>query len=391
MTPPVRVRYALDLMTITASGRRPRDSRTPCAARSAARCSASSSRRPAVLAAASLALGAGLFPTAAFGQSDPSPAPPAQSPAPDAPRPADRAATPSGDVAPDHAATPDTTDPHLPPGTAAFDAGTTRWTVQIEPLAWWVSPSGDVRLPARSGTGGPSGGGFADSGDKVDFASLNLDTPRLSPTGELHVSGGRWRFTFSGGSFSLERDDTPSEDAFRIGSVNVAAGDPLNVDFTFTTAELSVGYCVWGRDFFNDSLESGRPGDRVTPFEARVYVLGGVRGYETDLSVRNLASGEEADFDGFFAEPILGTRIELEINEVFTVDAQVSVGYYGDSDKSSASLDIAAGFMYYPHPNVGIQIGWRQVAYNLTDGEGLDEFEYTGRVAGLYAGFVVRF
>ena len=50
-----------------------------------------------------------------------------------------------------------------------------------------------------------------------------------------------------------------------------------------------------------------------------------------------------------------------------------------------------ADAQWRPHPNVGVQIGWRQVAYWLNDGEGEDEFEYNGRMAGIQGGLVIRF
>ena len=310
----------------------------------------------------------------------------AQSTTPDQPAPAANPSTPvestpaSPAPAADSAAT--TTD-------SFFDPRHTAWTVQIEPFVWFVAPSGDLRLPARSGTGGSTGGGFADSGDEVELASLNLDTPRLSPAGEMHISADRFRFTFSGAAYSISRDGTPADEAFRIGAVEVAVGEPLDVDFDFATYEVSLGYCVWAHDFFNDTNGARRA--NATPLVLRTYALGGVRMYDTDISVTNAATGSSAGSDEFFIEPIVGGRAELEINEVFSIDLQISAGYFSDSDKSSLSFDVAAGFVYRPIPNLGIQIGWRQIAFDLTDGEGLDEFEYSGRLAGLYTGITLRF
>lgn len=270
-----------------------------------------------------------------------------------------------------------------------FDPRKTAWTVQVEPFMWYASPSGDLRLPARSGTGGANGGGFPNSGNKVDIADLNLDTPRFSPAGEIHFSADRFRFTFSGAAYSLDRDETPADESFRIGSVEVAPGDPLDINFDFSTYEVSLGYCVWARDFMSHTDGSRR--ENATPLVLRTYVLGGVRMYDTDISVTNIASSDSANADHFFIEPMLGARAEIEIHEVFSIDLQLSGGYYSDSDQSSTSIDVAVGFTYRPHPNVGIQIGWRQIAYDLTDGDGLDEFEYSGRMAGLFTGLTLRF
>lgn len=254
---------------------------------------------------------------------------------------------------------------------------------------WYVSPSGDLKLPARSGTGGQTAGGFSDSGNDVDIANLNLDTPRASPAGELHVSADRWRFSLSGASFDLHREQTPADDAFRIGASTVSVGDALDVNMEFTTVEFSVGYCVWGTDF-GDAGDSGDSAFR-TPLVLRTYVLAGARLYRTEFEVRNLDTGTSADADEFFFEPIVGGRAELEVNEVFSLDLQLSGGYFADSDQSVGSFDIIVGFMYAPTPHASVQIGWRQLAFDLSDGEDVDEFEFAGRLAGLYAGLTLRF
>jgi hypothetical protein len=282
-----------------------------------------------------------------------------------------------------------TIDPAAPQSSGLADPRHTSWVVEIDPRFWYLSPSGDLRLPARSGTGGPTGGGFPNSGDKVDISTLNLDSPQFEPAGEMHISADRFRFTFSGGTYSIHRDQTTAESAFRIGASTVAGGDSLDVKFEFSTYELSLGYCVWARDFAASTAESRR--EQATPLELRTCVFAGVRMYETDIGVTNLTASTSADATEFFFEPILGGRAELEINRIFSIDLQLSGGYYADSDRSASSIDVAASFTYRPFTNVGVQIGWRQLAFDLSDGDGLDEFEYSGRLAGLFAGVSIRF
>lgn len=265
----------------------------------------------------------------------------------------------------------------------------TGWNVQVEPLLWYWSPSGRIRLPATSGSGGASAGGFGDSGSRVKVAELNLDSPRFSPAGEVHLSIDRFRVSFSGAGYEINRDQSQADESFRLGASEVVAGDTLDVDFEFITAELTLGYNVWSKDFAADTDASR--GLAAKPLVLRTYLLGGVRMYHTDISVRNVSAGTSADASEWFAEPILGARAEVEINEVFTIDLQLSGGYWADSDKSASSIDVAVGFMYRPHPNVGLQIGWRQVAFDLNDGEGVSEFEFDGRMAGVYGGIVLRF
>lgn len=272
---------------------------------------------------------------------------------------------------------------------ADADKYRTDWKIQIEPLMWYWSPAGKIRLPANSGTGAPSGGGFSDSGSRVKASELNIDTPRFSPAGEAHFSIDRFRVTLSGAAYEIDRDGTPADEAFRIGSVEVAAGDELDVSFQFATAELTLGYNVWSKDFAADT--DAERAHLATPLVLRTYILGGARLYSTDIGVRNLANGASADASELFIEPVLGARAELEIAEAFTIDLQISAGYWADSDQSVSSVDIAVGFMYRPHPNVGLQLGWRQLAFDLSDGEGVDEFEFDGQMAGVYAGITLSF
>ena len=277
------------------------------------------------------------------------------------------------------------TDPSAS-ATPVADALAPAWRIQIEPSIWYVSPSGRVKLPVSSGTGP---GGFTTAGDDVKLERLNLDSPRFEPTGEVHLTGARWRFTFSGATYSVEQDTT-ADSTFRLGSITAAPGDRLDVDFDFTTVEATAGYRFLGRDFA-DPARTEQP-DQGVAAVGRVHALFGARFYDVGFDVRT-ASGpfEQASADEFFAEPIAGLRAELDLAEAFSLDLQVTAGGLPAGDHTSYSLDIMAGFQWRPHPNVGLQIGYRQLAYWLSDGEDAEEFEYNGRLAGLFAGLVVRF
>lgn len=255
------------------------------------------------------------------------------------------------------------------------------WTIQIEPAIWFVSPSGKFALPADT---------FTTQGDKIKIKELNLDAPLISPYGELNVRADPWRFTFSAGDYSSDRTAT-AESNFRLGDMVALAGDPLGVSFDFFTAEASLGYRVYQYDF---RAHSEHP-ENATRALLSTYVLGGVRMYDVDISVDNRAAGriEESGTHQFFAEPIIGVRNEIELAGDFTIDQQLSFGALPIDKHSSYSVDIALGFMYRPQENVGVQIGWRQVAFWLADGEDgeAEEFEYNGRLAGLYCGVTFRF
>lgn len=260
------------------------------------------------------------------------------------------------------------------------------WTVQVEPSMWYVSPSGKIKLPISSGSGP---GSFTTGGDEVDVSRLNLDSPRFEPAGELHISSERWRFSFSGSTYGLDRNGTVADSSFRLGSVPVAAGDRLDVSYDFTTVELTGGYRFWGRDFKAASEHPEEAMDLV----GRFYGIAGARVYDFSFDMKNLSrsGAPSADTDQFFIEPIIGLRGELDIAEDFTIDVQVSGGGFADSDRSSYSIDVIAGFQWRPTSHVGVQIGYRQLAFGLADGDGAEEFTYDGRLAGLYLGLLLRF
>lgn len=251
------------------------------------------------------------------------------------------------------------------------------WTLRVEPGIWLVSPSGQVRLPGASD-------------DRVRVETMNLDTPEVRPAGEIHLQADRWRLSFFGSQYDQETDFV-AEEGFTIGDVAIDVGDTADVEFDFTVVEALAGYRVWEHDFDACSEDLSRTIDA----DLRVFLVGGLRAYDLGFDVREIGAGgvevSRSATDQFFAEPVIGVRSEMDLWRDFTVDLQLSGGGYFDSDRSSASFDIVVGFQWRPHPNVGVQIGWRQVSYWLSDGDGEDEFEYNGRMAGIQGGLVIRF
>jgi hypothetical protein len=258
------------------------------------------------------------------------------------------------------------------------------WTVQVEPIMWYAGPAGDVRLPGSSGTG-PGAPGGANS-DEVDLADLNLDSTQISPAGALHINAERWRFSFSGANYSSDQTTTANS-AFRIGSVDVSPNDALRTKYDQTTVQLTAGYMIWSRDF---AAASEKP-ENAVPLVLRVYGFGGGRLYDLDISVASVSGGGESGTEQFYAELIAGGRAEMEIADDFSINLEISGGGMGDSDRSIASFDINVNFQWRPIENVGVEIGWRQLAYWMSDGDGSQEFSLNGETAGVYAGVVVRF
>lgn len=256
-----------------------------------------------------------------------------------------------------------------------------KWTVQFEPSAWFVSPGGDMRLPA---------GATATSSPEFEIADLNIDSPRLSPFGKVHLRSGNWTFGLMGFGYSIDRSVVLSRE-LRAGNAVGFAGEKMRTSFDFASFEATGGYRLLESDLVRDA-------DGTADVIASLDGLFGARLYDLDVDVRvepgplrdPTPDSVRADASEFFIEPIVGMKGELELYEQVTVNVQLSAGY-GPWDNTSVSWDVIAGFAWRPTPHVGVQIGYRQLAFRLESGEGGNEFQYTGSLAGLYFGLFFRF
>lgn len=250
-----------------------------------------------------------------------------------------------------------------------------RWTVQIQPRAWFVAPSGRLQLPSTT-----------TAGDRVRLETLNIDTPRISPYGEVSIRADKLRFIFSGAAFDIDRSATAGA-AFRLGDVSVGVGESVRTEYDLALFQGGVGYRFYSYDFGAASDQGrGEPGRTVLHLEG----LAGVRLYDLDITVSGPAAATTTS-EQFFGEAFGGARAEFQIIRDFTIDLELTGGGYADSDRSVLSVDVAVGFTWRPVEAVGVQIGWRQLAFDLEDGEGAQKFEHPGRVAGVFFGLTLRF
>lgn len=258
------------------------------------------------------------------------------------------------------------------------------WTLQVEPTVWFVGPSGKFKLPVNSGTGP---GGFTTEGDKIRVNDVDLDSTRLRPAGTLTLASGKWRFAFWGSEYELGRSSTTVDFAGRLGAVAFAPGDQLKLDLSLGTYELSAGYRIWDYDF----AENTKIKNAAVDAQLIIHLLGGARLYDLEIGAENLSSPGRAEGSHVFAEPMIGVRAEAIIDTDFSVILQLTAGGLPLYSTSSYSFDVVAAFQWRPTRNIGLQIGWRQLAFDLSDGRDLNKFEYSGRLAGLFTGVVIRF
>jgi hypothetical protein len=246
-----------------------------------------------------------------------------------------------------------------------------KWTLQFEPTAWYTAPGGRVKLPgsAPGVLGAPLG-------------DINLDSARIAPGGELHLYDGRWRITVGG--FRLEQDDRGSTAAFagQVGPVSFSPGDSIKASMDLTSVEATVAYRLDIPDWM-----AGKPGSN---YAGQFDVLGGVRLY--DLSFGFTAPSGTTKEDETQAHPLIGAKWSMDVVQQFTIDVQIDLGgftYGGDTFTYGYSIN--AGFIWRPQENVGVQVGYRDLAFELRSGPAGDRFEYRGALQGLYAGVVIRF
>ncbi|MGH7242542.1 MAG: hypothetical protein ACREJD_03900 [Phycisphaerales bacterium] len=243
------------------------------------------------------------------------------------------------------------------------------WHFQFEPSAWYAGASGKVRIagaPASSGT--------------VQINDLNLDNPRLTPAGELHVRTGNWRFSFGTFFFSQDRLQTMAVGG-QLGTVAFAPGNQVYSKIQQDEYAPVVGYEFWRRD---------PEATDAVKFLGRLEVFGGAR--LDDLKFSFAQGAASADQSEFFGQAILGIKGSMDIAEQFSIDLETSAGGWPGGNSSYAwSWDITVGFMWRPIPNVGVQIGYRNLVNEFRTGSDAQRFYYNGGLAGLFFGAAVRF
>jgi len=251
-----------------------------------------------------------------------------------------------------------------------------RWKVRVEPSAWYTAPSGTIKLPRAS----PMSGGNT----PTDVPDLNLDNPHLTPTGEVHLRRGLWRMAMRGFIYSADQESTGA--AGQIGDVAYAPTDTLGTSFDFASFELEGGYTLAHGDL--------RPRQKGYIVRTNFEAVFGARAYSVDWRVDRINPGtgfSGAGADELFLEPLVGVKADLVLYDQLTMDVQLSVGGMPLGETSSASVDIIVGFAWQATENLGVQIGYRALFFDLQTGQEDAGFEFTGAMQGLTGGLVFTF
>lgn len=252
-------------------------------------------------------------------------------------------------------------------GEAGRDGKIHMYSVEVEPTLWYAAMSGKVSLP-----GGPAGD------PTVSLDDLNADSPRATPFGQVRVNAGSWLIDVSAFSTSADRSTT-AQAGGQLGSFSFNVGDPLRVSVDMTSAQVMGGYRF-------GPWPSGKRDDGSFSWVPSVVVLGGARMYDIGIGIGS-TSPTAARSDEFFVEPVVGARLEMDLTRAFSVNIETTAGWM-PSGHESLSWDISAGFVWRPVEHVGVQLGYRNLWFELDSGEGT---RWDGGVAGLFAGVQLRF
>lgn len=283
------------------------------------------------------------------------------------------------DAAPAPARAPDPATSAAAPqsGPTALDTTVRSWTIRTQPYAWYVGPSGDVKI-------GGAGGNRA----KLDVDDAGLDSPRLSPGGQLDVNfGQKWRLSVGGFHYESGDDTGVATNSGGVGDFTVSAGDVIQSKLEFWSVQAAMGY-----QFVHRALGTMQSGDPRILFDLEGFAGLRVMDAQFDINFRSgAASGNSTSASDTFYEPMIGIRSEAEFARQFTMDLQSSFGTGPWGSTSSWSWDIMVGGTWRPFENVGVRIGYRQLAFDLDSGDGSGGLQYRGALAGLLIGIELRF
>lgn len=249
----------------------------------------------------------------------------------------------------------------------------TNWHVQVELLARYTAPAGEIRLP-----------GGSVRGSLVDLEDINLDGPRLMPGFDISLRNGPWRINAIGLFYEIDNQIATAEDDLVLGSVGVAQGQRTSLAHTYTQIDLRLARTILDRPI---SPRANAEGHKV---RLRLDAEVGLRVYDFEFEIDNLDTGGRYTDGRTFFEPHAGFKAAFNIFEEATIDLYNNFGAW-PGDATAYSWDIGVGFQWRPVDHFGVQIGYRSTIFRLNEGSGTNEFEWNGSYQGLYAGLQFRF
>jgi len=252
--------------------------------------------------------------------------------------------------------------------------GLPTWRLRFEPGVAYFSVSGDLEFP-----------GGAVAGSTFDLEEVNLDSPRATFTGELHLAKGKNRITFEGTGFSSSSRESIALNDARLGPTPISAGERVSFSFEYQTFALLGSHRVISR-------ASGVRGDGPPDAAFGVDLIAGLRFHRVDANASTVAGGAaNASADELFVEPVFGAGVELTISDAFRIEGRAEGGGFAFGDQQSISGNLVVSFEWSPTPHIGLQTGYRLMVLSLESGDDPDRFEWDGAMAGLFWGVSIAF
>ncbi len=287
-------------------------------------------------------------------------------------QPASTTPAPASTIQPPAAATAASASTSVPTTGEAATAPTRLdekdWSIRIMPRAWFVAPAGDLELP---GVGGQT----------VTLDTLNLDSTRVQPAGQIDIQAERWMISLAGSTVSSDSTRVASA-PFQLGNTVVGGGQAFDSSFDYTTVQALVGYNLWQYNL--DAQKAEDAGD--TRF--RIFVLGGARLHDVQASIeRPGVANSRSESSLTTVSLIASTRLQLTFARDFNIEVDLSAGGLHDS----STFDISAFINYQPVDWFAAQFGYRHLEVEAESGSDSNRFRWNGSVAGVYAGVVFRF
>lgn len=249
------------------------------------------------------------------------------------------------------------------------------WEIELHAGIWYAGVAGDLKLPRQGG-----------GSNAVTAQTLDLNSPRITPFGEVNLTKGNWLIELRGFGFSADAISTPASGG-PLGDVNIGGGARVDTSVEVNAFELEGGYRLW-------SHEDGHTDSGGTKLRVGLTALLGARLLDTSTSVSlpDGGTGVLTDSDDDLAiHPLAGFKIKADFYEDFTVHFQMSAGWMPGSTESSG-LDIIVGGQWRPVEHVGIQIGYRALFFELISGDEGNEYAWeSASLQGLYGGITLSF
>lgn len=243
---------------------------------------------------------------------------------------------------------------------AADDYKKDEWEMRFTPYIWAAEIDGDVTLRGRVGSVDVS---FSDIWSDLDLAFM----------GRLEA----WR-----GSRGLFLDGLYLD----VGSDYTTPGGLVSTDLELkmTMLEFGLGYKVWQSGFgdgYNQRLS--------------LDLLGGGRYMNLKSELDIIPNGPLADVVGKrkfsrrndWVDPIIGFRVNWEIDRKFLIGARADIGGFSVGDSSDLVWNLVAGVDYKLSESTGISAGYRILDIDYDTGSGIDKYginaQFRGPIFGL--------